>query len=169
MLHDTDRQGMFMRGSALPTVRFSNLLRKMGPLFAQMENQMLVVGHTDSLQYTQTGSHGGFSNWTLSSMRAMAARDKLLEGGMRSDSVLQVVGMAERAPLDAAHATASVNRRIELLILTRSQAASVAAMFGMPGPTKPLAPGASTTVTGAKTDDRADAGALAELRQKLAK
>jgi chemotaxis protein MotB len=36
MLHDTDKQGMFMRGSALPTGRFARLLQKMGPLFAQM-------------------------------------------------------------------------------------------------------------------------------------
>jgi chemotaxis protein MotB len=55
MLHDTDRQGMFVRGSAVPTDRFRKLLRKMGPLFAQMENQMLIVGHTDSLQYADTG------------------------------------------------------------------------------------------------------------------
>jgi chemotaxis protein MotB len=31
MLHDTDRQGMFVRGSAVPTDRFRKLLRQMGP------------------------------------------------------------------------------------------------------------------------------------------
>ena len=60
MLHDTDRQGMFVRGSAVPTDRFRGLLRKMGPLFKQMENQMLIVGHTDSLQYADT-SYAAFS------------------------------------------------------------------------------------------------------------
>jgi chemotaxis protein MotB len=73
-----------------------------------------------------------FSNWTLSSNRAMAARAELLYGKMGADSVLQVVGMADRAPLDAKNAAAGVNRRIELLILTSAQGKSIGAMFGMP-------------------------------------
>ena len=137
MLHDTDRDGMFVRGSAIPTEKFRVLLRKMGPLFAQMENQMLIVGHTDSLQYANT-SFSGLSNWTLSSNRAMTARSQLLFGGMHQESVLQVVGMADRAPLDVKDATAGINRRIELLILTRAQAASIAAMFGTSGASEAL-------------------------------
>jgi chemotaxis protein MotB len=154
MMHDTDKQGMFMRGSALPTGRFARLLRNMGPLFAQMENQMLIVGHTDSAQYAGI-DRGGFSNWTLSSNRAMAARAELLAGGMRPQSVLQVAGMADQAPLDSADAHAGANRRIELLILTRAQAASVASMFGTPGAA--AAPAAS------------DTAAMQQLRSQLAK
>ncbi|WP_371875650.1 flagellar motor protein MotB [Duganella aceris] len=131
MLHDTDRQGMFVRGSAVPTDKFRALLRKMGPLFRQMENQMLIVGHTDSLQYADT-SYAAYSNWTLSSNRAMSARAQLLAGSMNPESVLQVVGMADRAPLDTKRVDAGVNRRIELLILTTGQAKTIAAMFGMP-------------------------------------
>jgi chemotaxis protein MotB len=41
--------------------------------------------------------------------------------------------MADRAPLDVKNASAGINRRIELLILTRGQADSIAAMFGMAG------------------------------------
>ncbi|QOL49794.1 flagellar motor protein MotB [Massilia litorea] len=150
MLHDTDRQGMFMRGSALPTGRFARLLQKMGPLFAQMENQMLIVGHTDSVQYT-FAEKTGMSNWSLSSNRAMAARAQLLTGGMRSDSVLQVVGMADRAPLDDKRTDADVNRRIELMILTRAQSRSVAAMFGAPGATELLTDGVSVSAPGGET------------------
>lgn len=137
MLHDTDRQGMFVRGSAVPTDKFRALLRKMGPLFKQMENQMLIVGHTDSLQYADT-SYAAFSNWTLSANRAMSARSQLLAGSMNPESVLQVVGMADRAPLDIKRADAGVNRRIELLILTTAQAKTIAAMFGMPDSSDPL-------------------------------
>lgn len=131
MMHDTDSHGMFVRGSAMPTDRFRRLLRKMGPLFARMSNQMLVIGHTDSLQYAST-DYAAFSNWTLSSNRAMAARAELLYGKMDPDTVLQVVGMADRAPLDPNNAAAGVNRRIELLILTSAQGKNVGAMFGMP-------------------------------------
>lgn len=154
MLHDTDRQGMFMRGSAVPSERFRRLLRDMGPLFSRIENQMLVVGHTDSAQYAvppadlggeASAAYSAFSNWALSSNRAMAARAQLLGGGMPAESILQVVGMADRAPLDTEDSRAGVNRRIELLILTSGQAKAIADMFGMPGQTQPLAPGVKGT------------------------
>jgi chemotaxis protein MotB len=158
MLHDTDRQGMFVRGSAVPTDKFRALLRKMGPLFAAMENQMLIVGHTDSLQYADT-SYAAFSNWTLSSNRAMSARSQLLAGGMNSDSVLQVVGMADRAPLDIKRADAGVNRRIELLVLTTTQAKTIASMFGVPDTTSPLTEQIDTAMP--------DQTLLQKLRDKL--
>lgn len=158
MLHDTDREGMFLRGSSAPSQKFRLLLRKMGPLFAQMENQMLIVGHTDSLQYADKG-FGGFSNWTLSANRAMAARTELLAGTMHPESVLQVVGMADRAPLDTKDAAAGINRRIELLILTQAQAASIASMFGMNGNSEALNNEIDTRVP--------DAGALKQLREQL--
>ena len=160
MLHDTDRQGMFVRGSPLPTGKFVQLLRAMAPLFEKMENQMLIVGHTDSVQYTNKGP-AGYSNWSLSANRALAARGELLSGGMRAASVLQVVGMADRAPLDANKPDAAVNRRIELMILTSKQAASITAMFGTPAATDLLTNDASTS--------RADDAGLTELRSQLAK
>jgi len=160
MLHDTDRQGMFVRGSPLPTAKFAKLLRAMAPLFEKMENQMLIVGHTDSLQYTKAGPTS-YSNWSLSVNRALAARSELLIGGMRSDSILQLVGMADRAPIDAAHPDASANRRIELLILTSKQAAAIKTMFGTPADTAALTSDASTS----KTDDPA----LKDLRSQMVK
>ncbi|HWJ94955.1 MAG TPA: flagellar motor protein MotB [Telluria sp.] len=157
MLHDTDNEGMFVRGSPLPTPRVARLLRKMGPLFEQMENQMLLVGHTDSVQYAAEGAANGFSNWTLSSNRALAARSELMAGGMRAESVLQVVGMADRAPLNEQDTRADINRRIEMMILTHAQSSAVAAMFGPPG--KQGASGASAR----------DDAQIEKLRRQLAK
>jgi len=160
MLHDTDRQGMFVRGSPIPVDRFSKLLRAMAPLFEKMENQMLVVGHTDALQYTSKDPNS-YSNWSLSAHRALAARSQLLIGGMRKESVLQVVGMADRAPVDADKPDAAVNRRIELLILTSKQAASLTAMFGTPAQLEELSKDVSITKPGEE--------ALKELRSHLPK
>lgn len=158
MLHDTDKQGMFQRGSAVPSDPFRKLLHRMGPLFAQIDNQMLVVGHTDAHQYTGQ-SFSAYSNWSLSSNRAMAARVNLLEGGMPAHSILQVVGMADRAPLDAHDPLAAVNRRIELLVLTSDQARLIAEMFAMPQAGTPLVDGVSTSLP--------DQPLLSRLRQKL--
>lgn len=143
MLHDTDSRGMFERGSAVPSVRFKALLRRLGPVFAQIQNQLQIVGHTDAWQYSDKGP-GAFSNWALSSHRAMAARFHLLEGGMPEESVLQVSGMADQGPLDSQNPKASVNRRIELLVLTSRQAQAVVGMFGVPGQTTPLMDGVDT-------------------------
>lgn len=158
LMHDTEKQGMFQRGSSVPNERFRNLLRSLGPLFERIENQMLIVGHTDSLPYANQ-SYNAFSNWTLSSERAMAARSYLLAGGMPASSVLQVVGLADRAPLNPQDTTADENRRIELLILTSAQAQSIAQMFGAPTQTLPLLDGVSTSLP--------DSGALEALRSQL--
>ena len=160
MLHDTDRQGMFVRGSFVPTGKFAKLLRAMAPLFEKMENQMLIVGHTDSVQYTYAGP-ASYSNWSLSVNRALAARSELLIGGMRGESILQLVGMADRAPVDAARPDASVNRRIELLILTSKQAASIKTMFGTPASTEALTKDVSTS--------RTDNAEVENLRSQMVK
>jgi len=158
LLHDTDRQGMFERGSAAPSDRFAHLLRRMGPLFARMENQLLIVGHTDSVPFAG-GDALAVSNRSLSSDRAMAARAQLLAGGMPANGILQVVGMADRAPIDTRDGAADVNRRIELVVLTNVQARAVAAMFGTPAAVQPLAPDVDAAVS--------DAGTLQALRARL--
>ena len=160
ILHDTDKEGMFHRGSAVANPRFITLLGKLGPVFNQITNQMLVVGHTDSAQYRDQGPKG-MSNWTLSSDRAVAARAYLMMGGMPARSVLQVVGLADRAPFNVHDAAAAENRRIELLILTEGQAQSISAMFGEPGKTAPLIENVSTSLP--------DGDALAALQGQLAK
>jgi negative regulator of flagellin synthesis FlgM len=53
--------------------------------------------------------------------------------------------MADRAPLDAKRTDAGINRRIELMILTRAQSRTVAAMFGTPGATQLLTEGVSVS------------------------
>lgn len=167
LLHDTDGQGMFVRGSATPSEPFQKLLQKIGPLFADIENQMLVVGHTDSVQYANR-SPQAMSNWRLSTDRAMAARTSLLQGGMPEKSVLQVVGLADAAPYNPQDTAASENRRIELVILTSSQAQSIAAMYGAPveADTRPLVDGVVTSVTVPQGAPEYDA--VAALREQVA-
>ncbi|HEY1130739.1 MAG TPA: flagellar motor protein MotB [Roseateles sp.] len=165
MLHDTDSSGMFVRGSAAPSPRFKALLQKLGPVFAQMRNQLLIVGHTDASQYVDRGP-SAFSNWALSTHRAMSARLHLLEGGMPENSVMQVSGMADSAPLDPDDRFAAVNRRIELMILTPRQTQQLSQMFGAPPQSVPLAPNASSG-QGLAALSAESAEAARELRRAL--
>lgn len=144
-LHDTDKTGMFNRGSAVANERFVALFRKIGPIFGRIASQMLIIGHTDSAPYRDQGP-AGVSNWTLSSDRALAARSYLMMGGMPAGSVLQVVGLADRAPFNIHDTAAAENRRIELVILTTHQAEAISAMFRAPEETQALVDGVSTSV-----------------------
>lgn len=138
-VHDTDESGMFKLGSAEPTPEFVRLLRRIGPMFREIDNQLVIAGHTDALPFS---SHSAFaaSNWSLSMQRALAARAHMLLGGMPERSVLQVIGMAEVAPVDAANPQAAINRRVELLVTTKAHAQNVHRTFGALPVSEPLTP-----------------------------
>lgn len=137
-LHDTDANGMFERGSPVPSSKMRNMLHRLGPVLAQIRNRLLITGHTDSTPYAGA-TPGAFSNWALSNQRAMAARYELLTGGMPEVSALQVSGMADAAPLDVEHPRAAVNRRIELMVLTPAQSKAIVDMYGQIAPKSTLA------------------------------
>lgn len=161
MLHDTDEQGVFVSGGATPSAPFRPMLAKLGALMGAVGNPMLVIGHTDSVPYRSRGI-GSRSNWHLSGDRAMAARRGLIEGGMSSTQVLQVVGMADRAPLSDSP-RAALNRRIEFMVLTPQRAQMIQTMFGRPEQVVPLVDGVNAasggdleaTQIGVRMDDAA--------------
>ncbi|WP_175885460.1 flagellar motor protein MotB [Burkholderia sp. BCC0044] len=146
VLHDTDERGVFVSGGATPSEPFQPVLTRLGELMGAAGNSMLVIGHTDSVPYRGTDV-GSRSNWHLSGDRAMSARRWLLEGGMASRQVLQVVGMADRAPL-ANDPRAPINRRIEFLMLTPERARTIQTMFGRPEHVVPLTRGVNAASAG---------------------
>ncbi|WJF90784.1 flagellar motor protein MotB [Paraburkholderia bonniea] len=147
MLHDTEREGIFERGSTTPSKRFIGLLERMGLLFMEVGNPLLVIGHTDSVQFRSLGGLRLHSNWALSTGRAMVAHETLLRGGMAEKQILQVVGMADRAPL-LADTRAAANRRIEFMVLTAARARMLEAMYGAPAAQVQLMSGVSAVVPG---------------------
>lgn len=158
MVHDTDSMGMFTIGSAQPSPRFAELLRRIGPMFATIDNQLVIAGHTDALQFQRTGPFGA-SNWSLSMGRAVAARAHMISGGMPERSVLQVIGMGEVAPVDPEHPNAPINRRVELLVTTKAHASNVLATFGPLPQRQALTPELQSSMT--------DTPLLDKLRQML--
>ena len=144
MVHDTEKVGMFRLGSAEPSPSFAKLLRSIGPMFTDFDNQLIIAGHTDSVPFQGRGAFAS-SNWSLSTERALSARAHLLAGGMPQRSVLQVIGMADAAPLDMLQPEAAVNRRVELLVTTREHGGDVVQTFGALPATEPLTPGLEST------------------------
>lgn len=137
VVHDTAQTGMFKVGSAEPTPEFIRLLRRIGPMFREIDNQLVISGHTDALAYSSPSMFSA-SNWSLSMQRGLMARAHMLFGGMPERSVLQVIGMADVAPFDPVQPEAAINRRVELLVTTKAHAQNVYQTYGKLALSEPL-------------------------------
>ncbi|MBI1675388.1 MULTISPECIES: flagellar motor protein MotB [Shewanella] len=133
LIHDNVNQFMFTRGSAQMQPYFEELLLSLGPILKNVTNSMVISGHTDSTPY----AGNLFTNWELSSERALLARRVLERGGVKRDQVIQVTGMADQVPYITSDTAAAANRRIEALILTSSAEQLLRGMIGAPIDTVP--------------------------------
>ena len=87
-----------------------------GELLADIPGEITVSGHTDSDQlHTELYK----SNWELSSLRAVAVAHELVKVRNFNSTRLQVVGLADKAPLTDGKDIQSQrrNRRVEISIL----------------------------------------------------
>ncbi|WP_445005351.1 flagellar motor protein MotB [Halomonas mongoliensis] len=114
-LLDTEQRPMFDMGSDRVAPYMRSLLRTMAPLLNELENDLSIGGHTDSMPFA--GGYRGYSNWELSNDRANASRRELVAGGFDSAKLLRVSGFADRVPLPDLDPQDPANRRIELLLL----------------------------------------------------
>ncbi|MGN7789046.1 flagellar motor protein MotB [Enterobacter sp. 22452] len=116
---DSQDRPMFRVGSELPESYMNGILQALVPLLQELPNALSLTGHTDSLPYA--GGDGGYSNWELSAGRANAARRVLVRGGLNDERFLRVIGTASRMPLENTPPESAVNRRISILVLSRSK------------------------------------------------
>ncbi|MCO4784478.1 flagellar motor protein MotB [Marinomonas atlantica] len=114
-LIDDPEKPMFERGSAQLVPDMENTLMSMALVFNMIENPVVITGHTDSSGYNGKG----FSdNWDLSSLRANAAKNALIEGGFAPRRIAQVIGLADSVPYNRMNPSSSENRRISVTLLT---------------------------------------------------
>ena len=125
-IHDNSEQSMFKVGQAQMRPYFEDLLLALAPLLQQVKNKLTLSGHTDSLPYVGRR----YTNWELSSERALIARQTIEFGGVRSDQILQVSGMADKVPFVGEDPYNPANRRVEILILTKEASAQLQSLAG---------------------------------------
>lgn len=128
LMHDNINRFMFTRGSAEMKPYFEDLLLALGPVLSKVENKMSISGHTDSTPFAGKT----FTNWELSSNRALLARRVLEYAGVANHQVIQVTGMADQAPYVAHDPAAAANRRIEMIIMTTDAENQLRQMTGVP-------------------------------------
>ncbi|WP_253379813.1 putative lateral flagellar export/assembly protein LafU [unidentified bacterial endosymbiont] len=129
LIKDDQNRNMFERGSARITPFFRSLLNELAPVFDSLDNKIIITGHTDAMAY----KNNIYNNWNLSGDRALSARRVLELAGMPEDKVMQVSAMADQMLLDADHPESAGNRRIEIMVLTRSASDTLYQYFGQHG------------------------------------
>ncbi|MGV8916423.1 MAG: flagellar motor protein MotB [Pseudomonas sp.] len=168
---DAENRPMFDIGSARLKPYFEDILLAMADTIKTVPNKISVSGHTDATPYAGTGE---FGNWELSANRANAARRALVAGGYPDQQVARVVGYASSSLYDKEHPQSPINRRIDIIVLTKKaqqlmEGVQSPAPATTPDTSKPAAPGAGAPGASAMppaTDPQAPLPAH-ELRQKL--
>ena len=171
---DAENRPMFDIGSARLQPYFEDILLAMADTIKAVPNKVSISGHTDAKPYSGSGE---FGNWELSANRANAARRALVAGGYPDDQVARVVGYASSSLFDRKNPFNPVNRRIDIIVLTKKAQRNIEGEQGTPE--APAAePNPSTPPAGGASGGAAPGGSAApgagdapmqprELRQKL--
>ncbi len=112
-LIDKEGKPMFNLGSVEPTPLAIRILHVVGESVIPMPNSIAIEGHTDSLAYKSTT----YSNWELSTERALSARKVLEKMGLHESRFSRVSGYADTIPFVKEDTTDARNRRISLILL----------------------------------------------------
>ena len=138
---DAENRPMFDLGSARLQPYFEDILLILADTIKAVPNKISVSGHTDAKPFAGAGD---FGNWELSANRANAARRALVAGGYPDESVARVVGYASSALFDRKDPFNPVNRRIDIIVLTKKAQRAIEGEQDSGGdavPTEATAPG----------------------------
>jgi len=95
----------------LPDAR--RLVGEVAKLIASAPNDVIIRGHTDALPYAKGRTA---NNWTLSSARADATRQALMDQGVPSAQFARIEGVADREPYVPEDAYDPRNRRMSITL-----------------------------------------------------
>jgi chemotaxis protein MotB len=127
LIKDDQQRFMFERGSARLNTDFEVLLTRLAGVIAQVDNKIIISGHTDAIPYP---GDARYNNWNLSGDRALRARNVMVAAGLPARTVLQVTAQADGMPLLPDAPEDGANRRIEILLLTLQAEGLYRELFG---------------------------------------
>ena len=161
---DAENRPMFDLGSARLQPYFEDILLAMADTIKAVPNKISISGHTDAKPYAGTGDYG---NWELSANRANAARRALVAGGYPDAQVARVVGYASSALFDRENPLNPVNRRIDIIVLTKKAQRTIEGEQTSPTPPDAAQPGAAPAPGAAAPTPEPEPMQPRELREKL--
>jgi chemotaxis protein MotB len=118
---DKQNRPMFDLGKSALKDYTTQILREVAKYLNTVPNRISLSGHTDRNAY---GSTRSYTNWELSADRANAARRALLDGGLQPEKITRVVGLASSVLFDKANPFNPINRRISIIVMTKSAEAT---------------------------------------------
>jgi len=113
-LIDQDKIDMFAPGSANLYPKARELLAQIAQIIRKMPNKVSISGHTDP---STAVDPSGYTNWELSSDRALATRRALIDGGLEDRKIDRVIGRADKDPIDPKQPRSPRNRRVSIVLL----------------------------------------------------
>ena len=133
---DQERFTMFPLGSSEMFAHTKKMLEQIAKVIINLPHKVAVTGHTDATPYTKSSR---YSNWELSTDRALASRRALLEYGLDANRITRVVGKAAGELLVPEDPTSPRNRRISMVLLREARLPFKARepMLKKPAPTAP--------------------------------
>ncbi|MEH6756195.1 MAG: flagellar motor protein MotB [Parasphingorhabdus sp.] len=93
--------------------RAAELIGQVAKIIATVDNELIIRGHTDSIPYASGQS---MNNWLLSSARAEATRQKLVEQGVPMNRMARIEGVADTEPYNPDEPMDDRNRRISITL-----------------------------------------------------
>ena len=161
---DAENRPMFDLGSARLQPYFEDILLAMADTIKAVPNKISISGHTDAKPYAGTGDYG---NWELSANRANSARRALVAGGYPDAQVARVVGYASSSLFDRENPLNPVNRRIDIIVLTKKAQRTIEGEQTSPTPPDAAQPGAAPAPGAAAPTPEPEPMQPRELREKL--
>ncbi|HOS96119.1 MAG TPA: flagellar motor protein MotB [Deltaproteobacteria bacterium] len=109
---DTAGSSFFEVGGTNLSSSGKALIQGIVPALKGMDRKLIVEGHTDSLPYPGKG----FTNWELSTQRALSARMELERNGIPPNQIGMVAGYADTKPFIKGNPADPKNRRISIVV-----------------------------------------------------
>jgi chemotaxis protein MotB len=112
-LLDKEGNSFFESGAKEMTPTAKVIVSTLAKEIGQLENRVVIEGHTDARPYS---SSGYYSNWDLSTDRANAARRFMEQHGLRPNQVSQLRGFADQHLRNPKDAFDFANRRVSIIV-----------------------------------------------------
>ena len=132
---------LFATGSSVLTDEGRRILDAISPPLTALANDVIVEGHADRRPLDR----GGYTNWNLSTDRAVAVVQHLVRAQHVAPERLAAAGFGEFRPRDPGSSPEALrrNRRVEIVVVDAALTAPAATAGGIPDP---IGPPVTTTI-----------------------
>jgi len=114
---DKENRPMFDSGRAELKGYTKAILHELAKTINTVPNRISLTGHTDAARFV---GRKDYSNWELSADRANASRRELVIGGLATEKIVKVVGLASMVLFNKAEPRHPINRRIAIIVMNKA-------------------------------------------------